>query len=125
VAGTIQYLLGAGKYILISEKELDTATEWLQRWGTPVTFFSRFVPGVRTYISFPAGMSRIPRLKFATYTFLGSLGWCAILAGIGYALGPSWEKIATYLHGLDVIVLLLLVAGVVWYIRRHMKRSKI
>src|SRR5579871_1353468 len=117
------WLLHIGKYILLNEEDLDRAIAWLDRWERPVVFFSRLVPVMRTYISFPAGMARVPRPVFFIYTLAGSFIWSAFLVWVGYALGPQWNRISAYSRVLDVIVGLALLAGVVWYIRRH-RRSR-
>ena len=78
-----------GKYILIRHKDLDKADAFFEKFGDWAIFISRLLPVVRTFISFPAGVSKMPFWKFIIFTFLGSLPWCIVLAWIGKALGPK------------------------------------
>lgn len=136
VVGSIfSYWLGAwggrpliekyGKYILISHHDLDLADKWFNRHGEITVFVGRLLPIIRTFISFPAGISRMNFWRFVTYSFLGSLPWCLFLAYIGQKMGENWEDIKKYTHGLDWVILVLIVVGIVWWITRHIKHSKI
>src|SRR5438105_1686287 len=71
-------MLKYGRYLLISQHDADKADAFFQRWGSPTAFFSRLLPVVRTYISLPAGISKMPFVKFGVYSFLGSLPWCFV-----------------------------------------------
>ncbi len=73
-------LLKYGRYLLISQHDADKADQFFQRWGSETTFFSRLLPVVRTYISLPAGIAKMPFAKFCIYTVLGSFPWCLLLA---------------------------------------------
>jgi membrane protein DedA with SNARE-associated domain len=126
-AGGRPLLLKYGKYILISRADSDRADRWFARWGAPVAFFSRLLPVVRTYISLPAGISRMNYWKFLFYTLLGSLPWTFALAWIGMQLGDKIDKatqLSTVFHGLDVVILVLFVTAVALYIYRHIKRDR-
>jgi len=94
-----------GKYILISHSKLELADKWFEKYGYEAVFISRFLPGVRTFISLPAGIARMDIKKFIVYTLLGCLPWSFALAYIGVSLGPHWELIKTYFHILDYIVI--------------------
>jgi membrane protein DedA with SNARE-associated domain len=118
------WLLRVGRYILLSENDLDRATAWFDRFERPVIFFSRFVPGVRAYISFPAGAAKVGRTTFFVYSLAGSFGWTALLTYLGYWLGPKWDSAQGYFRGLDVVVALVLIGALFWYIRRHRKGAK-
>src|SRR5436305_14355916 len=76
-------VLRYGRYVLISQHDADLADKFFQRWGSATAFFSRLLPVVRTYISIPAGISKMPFLKFCIYTFLGSFPFCLLLAYVG------------------------------------------
>jgi membrane protein DedA with SNARE-associated domain len=117
-------MLKYGKYVLISQHDADKADRFFQRWGSPTAFFSRLLPVVRTYISLPAGISKMPFGKFCIYTFLGSLPWCLLLAYLGYQLGTNYDKISGPLHYLDIAILVAVVILVVLYIRRHIRNDR-
>ena len=126
-SGGRELLLRYGKYILISKRDSDRADRWFAKYGSPVAFFSRLLPVVRTYISLPAGIARMNFGKFLLYTLLGSLPWTFALAYLGYAFGPSFAKLSATMsstfHYLDVVIIVLLVAAVAYYIYRHVKHN--
>ncbi|HMK54870.1 MAG TPA: DedA family protein [Methanobacteriaceae archaeon] len=93
-----------GKYILISHSKLQLADEWFEKYGDKAVLISRVLPGVRTFISLPAGIAHMDLKKFVTYTFVGSLPWCFALGYAGVLLGPNWTTIQAYGHVLDVVV---------------------
>ncbi len=117
-------MLKYGRYVLISQHDADKADAFFQRWGSATAFFSRLLPVVRTYISLPAGISKMPFLRFCIYSFFGSLPWCFVLAYAGYTLGDQISKIGSILHGLDVVVLLTLAILVGLYIWRHIRNDR-
>ncbi len=108
-----------GAYILLSKKELDWADRFFARYGDGTVFLSRLLPVVRTFIALPAGMARMPRLRFHVYTFVGSFPWCLMLAYIGRKLGEKWEtdpRLKLWFHRFDAVILAVLVAGVAWFV---------
>jgi len=127
----VAYALGAwggrplieayGRYVLISHQDLDLADRWFARHGDITIFVGRLLPVVRTFIAFPAGVSRMPLWRFSLYTFAGSLIWCWGLAWIGLTLGENWDTLGVYFHRFDALIGALLIAGVVWYVRRHLR----
>lgn len=113
-----------GKYVLLSHHDLDLADHWFERYGRSTVFFTRMMPVVRTFISFPAGMSRMRLGTFSLYTFIGALPWSLALAYIGMKLGENWDTLGGYFHKADIFIAVLLVAGVVWYVWRHLNNLK-
>jgi len=112
-----------GKYVLLRHHHLDLAERWFERWGAPTVFFSRMLPIVRTFISLPAGMARMPFWKFTLYTTLGCIPWVFMLGYVGVKLGDNWEKIRSYLHYADYLVLAAIVAIVVWQVVKWRRRG--
>jgi membrane protein DedA with SNARE-associated domain len=113
-----------GSYILMSRHDLDLADRFFQRFGSAAVFIGRLLPVIRTFIALPAGIARMPRLRFHVYTFVGSWPWCFALAWIGMKLGERWHsdpRLAHWLHRLDAVVLLLLLLGVTWFLWSHWK----
>ena len=133
VGSVLSYFLGAwggrpliekyGKYILISHHDLDLADRWFNKYGEITVFFARLLPVIRTFISFPAGISRMNFWKFSLYSFLGSLPWSLALAYIGQRMGENWETLRKYFHGADWIILGLIFIGIVWWVWRHLKQK--
>jgi membrane protein DedA with SNARE-associated domain len=108
-----------GKYVLISHADLERADRFFARYGSATVFFGRLLPVVRTFIAFPAGMARMPMLKFQVYTFIGSWPWCYALAYIGYVLGARWNSDPTFrklFHDFDALIVAVLVAGFAWFV---------
>lgn len=112
-----------GKYILISHHDLDLADRFFQRWGNWAVFASRLLPIVRTFISLPAGISRMPVVTFTIYTFAGATIWSFFLAWGGYVLGENWEDLRAWMRPADIPIAIILVALVAWYVYRHIKRA--
>ena len=113
-----------GKYVLVSHHDLDLADRWFGRYGDWAIFFSRLLPVVRTFISFPAGVAKMNVPRFIVYTFVGSFPWCLGLAYIGMKLGENWGTLGGYFHKFDVVIGILIAAGAAYYIWRHLKNRK-
>ncbi len=125
--GGLPLLKRYGKYVLISNHDLERANHWFGRYGDWITFIARFVPGVRTFISLPAGVAKMNLAKFTLYAFLGSFIWSGALAYAGYLLGQNWEKIRTVMRPFDYPILaafIILVIVFVWWRLRHRKVSQ-
>lgn len=118
------FILKYGKYILISRHDFDMADRNFLKYGSAITFFSRLLPVVRTYISLPAGITKMNFPKFLIYTFLGSLPWCFVLAYVGEKLGSKYDQVGKYLHGLDYVVVGVLVVLVGLYVYRHISHER-
>ncbi|HEY3411797.1 MAG TPA: DedA family protein [Armatimonadota bacterium] len=117
-----------GKYILMRMRDLDRADAFFTRHGDAAIFWSRLLPVVRTFISLPAGISRMPFGKFIIYSFVGSLPWCYFLAWIGLVLGRNskdfaavHDRIAGYFHGADVVIGVVLLAMFGVFVWHHLK----
>jgi membrane protein DedA with SNARE-associated domain len=117
-------MLKYGRYVLISQHDADLADKFFQRWGSATAFFSRLLPVVRTYISIPAGISKMPFVKFCIYTFLGSFPFCLLLAWVGTVLGNNLDKLGNVFHGLDVVVVIGLVVLIALYIWHHVRSDR-
>ncbi len=114
-----------GRYILVSQHDLEQADRWFARWGDWAVFISRLLPIVRTFISFPAGVARVPLFRFTVLTFIGSFIWCAALAAAGYAFGSEWERIRDVMRPFDIPIAIAILAGLGYYIYRHIRRARI
>jgi membrane protein DedA with SNARE-associated domain len=110
-----------GSWVFLSQRELDWADRFFQRYGDITVFFSRLLPVIRTFIAFPAGVARMPLLRFHAYTFLGSWPWCLGLAWLGMKAGEHWDYLGKYFHRFDAVIGAVIVAGVVWFVWTHWK----
>ena len=107
-----------GKFVLLSIEDYERGERWLREHGEIVSFTSRLLPAVRTFVSLPAGVAQIPVVKFCVYTVAGSLLWSAFLAYVGVKLGENWPTISDYFHKFDVVlgvVILALISSYVWH----------
>jgi membrane protein DedA with SNARE-associated domain len=113
-----------GKYVFIRSHDIDRAEEWWERYGEAATFVSRLLPVIRTFISLPAGIARMPFWKFTIYTFLGVIPWTFALTWLGVVVEDNWERVLNYFDVPTLIIGGLLIVGVVvWYLRRRQARS--
>jgi len=147
VAGTVGSLLGAlpwyyigkrlgkhrlktfadqhGKWLGLSSADVDKSIQWFNQYGRKAVFFCRLVPGIRTWISVPAGISRMHLGSFLFYSALGSLLWSSLLAYAGYALGNNYFLVEKYLaSGSKIIGISLIVIFVLWLVKRRQQRLR-
>lgn len=110
------------RWRIIRMEEYDLADRWLKRHGLQVAFWTRLLPIVRTFVSFPAGAARVPLGRFTLYTFLGALPWSFLLAYVGLLFGEHWERIRTVWRGFDLVVLAGLLALFLLWLYRHLRR---
>lgn len=111
-----------GTYLLLSRRDLDWADRFFARYGDWTVFFSRLLPVVRTFIALPAGVARMPQLRFHLYTFIGSWPWCFVLAYVGQKLGEKWEsdpRLKIWFHRFDAVIVVALVVGFAWFVWSH------
>ncbi len=105
-----------GRYLLIRPHEIELAERFFDRYGAATAFFSRLLPIVRTFISFPAGVARMPLGKFIAYSTLGALPWSMLLVFAGQQLGANWVDIRHALQPFDLAIAVAVVAGVALFI---------
>jgi membrane protein DedA with SNARE-associated domain len=111
-----------GSYLLLSRRDLDWADRFFARYGDFTVFFSRLLPVVRTFIALPAGVARMPQLRFHAYTFIGSWPWCFLLAYAGQKLGERWEtdpRLKIWFHRFDAVIVVVLLAAFAWFVWSH------
>lgn len=113
-----------GKFILLSKHDYTKAVSWYKKYGSGITFFSRLLPAVRTFISLPAGLAEMNIWKFSIYTFIGSLVWSFVLAYIGYYLGAHWDSIGPIYNKFQLVIVLVFVLLVAYYIYHKLKKGK-
>lgn len=137
IGSTLAYMAGRyggrplvekwGAYILIGRRDLDITDRFFARFGGIAVLFGRLLPVVRTFIALPAGIARLPQLRFQIYTFIGSWPWCFGLAYLGYKLGERWNsdpRLQDILHRLDLFILVIIVLAFCWHVWRHLRRPR-
>jgi len=116
--GRIELLEKHGKLLHIKPSHLQWADRWFERYGAPAVFFSRMLPIIRTFISLPAGVARMPFWKFTVLTLAGCIPWIFMLTFIGQQVGANWEDWKDSLHYVDYAVLVLIVLGIAYLVIR-------
>ena len=118
-------IIKIGKYVFVSQKKIEKAEYWFQKYGIYAVFLGRMAPGIREIISIPAGISKMDFKKFVIFTFIGSLIWSTLLVFAGYYFGNSWESFSTSLQKVfPVITLLLLLVIAISLIYFFFKKRK-
>ena len=110
-----------GRWLLVTHHDLEMADRFFARYGDWAVFIARLLPVIRTFIAFPAGVSRMNQARFHLYTFLGSLPWCLALAYAGMKLGQRWMTLREYFHRFDAILGVAIIVGAVWFIHNRWK----
>jgi membrane protein DedA with SNARE-associated domain len=116
-----------GKWVLMSHHDLDRMTSFFEKYGSITVLVSRLLPVVRTFIAFPAGIAKMPQLKFHLYTFIGSWPWCYVLAYVGMKLGEKWHTDPRFhqaFHRFHLGVEVALIAGIAWFVWSHIQRGR-
>jgi len=113
------FLLRWGKYLLMPPKEVERIDRWFSSYGTVTVFFSRLLPVVRTFVSLPSGIFRVPFVRFSILTLAGSLPWSIALTAVGVLLGREWTRVERYARRFNVVIAAIIVSGVIWYIWHH------
>jgi membrane protein DedA with SNARE-associated domain len=114
-----------GKWLGIAARDVDRAKSWFDRYGQFAVLMGRVIPGVRTLISLPAGMAKMPVLPFLIYSSIGTTLWVSLLTYGGYVLGDRYEDIEHFIDPISKIVLGLIVGfGVVWLLRKYLRNRQ-
>jgi membrane protein DedA with SNARE-associated domain len=121
--GRIDLLEKHGAKLHIKPSHLRWADDWFQRYGAATVFFSRMLPIIRTFISLPAGVARMPFWRFTALTLAGCVPWVLLLAFIGQQAGAHWESWKNSLHYVDYAVLAMIVGGIIYLVVRRRQRS--
>mgnify|MGYP000922305082 FL=1 len=123
----MEFLKKYGKYLFISQDDLQKGFDAFEKYGIGIVFFGRLVPIVRTVISFPAGVSRMNFLQFSIYTLVGAGIWSSILASAGFFFGDRWDMVSVYVERYENVILILLLVVVAvyigWNIRKVLRKS--
>jgi membrane protein DedA with SNARE-associated domain len=121
--GRIDILEKHGKKLHIKPSHLTWADRWFEKYGAATVFFSRMLPIIRTFISLPAGVARMPFWKFTALTTAGCIPWILMLTLIGKSVGDNWTKWRDSLHYVDYAVAALLLAGIAYLILRRVRNG--
>ena len=116
-------ILKYGKYILFRKEHLEITENLFKRYGDKISFAGRLLPGIRTYVSLPAGIGKTDFKKFVIYSFAGSLVWNSMLVYVGMNLGRNWKNIDMYSVYLVVAAVLSVAVFIVWFVYKTNRKS--
>lgn len=117
-------LLKYGKYIFFNEHKFELAEKLFNKYGGAAVFIGRLLPGVRTFISFPAGMARYSMTSFCIWTVLGTIPWTILLVWLGKKLGENWKDLIEYNHEfLIIMIAIFVIIGVVFGVKYYRSKS--
>lgn len=136
IGSAIAYWIGArggrplvaryGKWVLMNAHDLDLMARFFEKYGSIAILVGRMLPVVQTYVAFPAGIGKMPRLRFHIYTTVGSFIWYFFLAWAGMKLGERWHtdpRFEQWFHRFHLTVELLLLAALIWFVWSHLSRK--
>lgn len=112
-----------GKYLLLNHSDLEATERFFARFGSSAIFIGRFIPVVRHLISIPAGAGKMKLLPFCVYTTVGAAGWNMFLAWVGFKMEGYRELIHQYSRPVDVVVILVMLAAAIYFVKSHLKRG--
>ncbi|WP_181409850.1 DedA family protein [Martelella alba] len=137
IGSTLAYLAGYyggrpfierwGRYILINHAEIEKVVRFFDRYGAAAVFIARLLPIVRSFISLPAGISKMPQWKFQLYSFLGSWPWCFVLAFIGFRLGKAWQNspwLREMMHSFHLAIAIMIAFSILLYLFHKFRKSQ-
>ena len=116
-----------GKYLLLTHKDLDRAEAWFDRHGDPLVLFGRFIPLLRSFVSFAAGLAEMAFAKFVLFTAIGCTVWCTALSLLGYSLGGTYDSVQKKFSDATYVILVLAVVAVavlIWHRIRSMRAER-
>lgn len=108
----------------VSAGELGFTEKFFNRYGVKSTLIGRVLPVIRTFISIPAGIAKVPVGRFLFYAFVGSYIWSLFLAWLGLKLGQNWEKLGSYFHKFDALIFVVVILALALWIWRHFRHQK-
>jgi membrane protein DedA with SNARE-associated domain len=121
--GRVDILEKHGRKVGIKMSHIRQADRWFERHGDATVFFTRMLPIVRTFISLPAGVARMPFWRFSALTLAGCVPWVLMLTYIGKVSGDNWEQWKDNLHYVDYLVAALIVGGIVYLVVKQRRRG--
>ncbi len=113
-----------GRWILVHEKDFDLSLKWFKKYGQGITFGSRLLPVIRTFVSLPAGIAGMNFFKFNLFTFIGSFIWSGVLTYAGLKLGQNWTAVEPFFRKFQFLIVGLCLAAFIFYVFHHLKRRR-
>jgi membrane protein DedA with SNARE-associated domain len=118
----LPFLYRYGKYVLVTHHDIELAQSLFEKFGVPIIFISRLLPGIRGFIPIPAGVARMKVIPFMVYVFVGSFLWSLLLTYIGVIIQENWEVFGEYAHDIGTVLVLIMLIGIGWWLKRQFKQ---
>jgi membrane protein DedA with SNARE-associated domain len=122
-AGRLELVERHGRWLHLRPQQIARADRWFERYGAAAVFFSRMLPIVRTFISLPAGVAKMPFVRFTLLTLAGCIPWVLALGLIGEAVGDEWKDIHKGFEYVDYAIVAIVVIGIVYLLVRRRRRG--
>jgi membrane protein DedA with SNARE-associated domain len=119
-----RFIVRYGKYMLLTEDDLDRAKGWFAEWGDETVLVGRVIPGIRSLVSIPAGIERMPLARFTLYTVAGSAVWNLVLISAGCALGDQWERVEGFVDLITYAVIGVVALAIVWFVLQRLRARR-
>ncbi len=113
-----------GKFFFMKEEDIEKCDTWFNKYGVWASLIGRNFPIVRTLISLPMGVSRVPFFKFLIYTTIGSIPWTFAFVYVGYALGNNWIILDNFVHKLKIPIYILLGILIIKFLYTKLKKKR-
>lgn len=113
-----------GKYIFLHEEEYDKSKEWFSKRSQWIVFIARLMPVIRMFIALPAGVTKMNTTLYLVLVTVAAFIWSGVFSFIGFKLGANWVVIEPYFKKFQIAIVALLILGIIWYIRKHLKHNK-
>ena len=123
-AGRLELVERHGQWLHLKPSHLEWADRWFERYGAPTVFFSRMLPIIRTFISLPAGIAKMPFWRFTVLTVAGCVVWVLALALAGEAVGSNWKSVRSGFEYVDYAIVAFVVLGIAYAVVRRRRRSR-
>jgi len=122
--GRLEFVERHGGKLHVGPAQIERADRWFQRHGEAVVLFGRMIPLIRAFVSLPAGIARMPIVRFTVFSLIGSIPWVLGLALAGHALGGDWKSARKAFEYVDYAIVAMVVIGAVYYVVRTRRRRR-
>lgn len=119
-----EFLYKYGKYVLVTPKDINSASELFEKYGVKIIFISRLIPGIRGFVPIPAGIAKMKFAKFIIYVFTGSFIYSLFLTYIGVLAGENWSFLEPYFRKFDWVIVVVGFIAIIWWIKRYIREVK-
>jgi membrane protein DedA with SNARE-associated domain len=121
----LNFIKKYGKFILLTEHDYHKATNWIDKYGSPVVFIGKMLPGIKSFIAVAAGIAEVNFFKFIISSILSVIIYVTLVSYVGFYLGSKWNVLGVYFRKFEIVILIFLILGGLFYINHKLKIIKI